>query len=190
MSRTPAMSDACPCDVDCGSSPAIARSSRFDCLRLLARVISHAHGSVRGTAVFLLDCGDQAGEPTHAAGNHLDDMVVAAAVRNIRSASPAWYRLLRGERGEFIVIAQGLADGGTVLGTAARLVHAFDDALQGWHLPIAAEVSVGIALAPQHGATAEALLAAAESGLRDAMRAARCGQRQKRLAIPPPGSGD
>jgi predicted signal transduction protein with EAL and GGDEF domain len=190
MPRTSAMSSACPCDEDCGASPAIARSSRSDCLRLLATVINHAHGGVRGTAVFLLDCDDLAGEPTHAADGHLGDTVVAAAVRNIRSASPAWHRLLRGERGEFIVIAQGLVDGATVLGTAARLVHAFDDALQGWRLPIAAEVSVGIAFAPAHGATAEALLAAAESGLRDAMRAARCGQRQKRRAIPPPGSGD
>lgn len=181
------MSGACPCDEACAPSAAVVRSSRDDCLRLLSTVIDHAPGGVRGTAVFLLDCDDALGGEARKS-LPLDDEVAAEATRRIRAASPAWHRLLRGERGEFIVIAQGLVDGGTVLGTAARLVHAFDDALQSSNRFVSAEVSVGIAFAPQHGARADVLLSAAESGLREAMASARRGQRRRRPRIPPSGS--
>jgi len=175
------MSEACPGDAPCPAPPPIVRSSRPDCVRVLDTVVRHAPGDARGTAVFLLDCSQAPGSRRQVGSRSLDDTVVAEAARRIRAASPTWHRLLRGEQGEFIVIAQGLVDSGTVLGTAARLVHAFDDALQGSELP-SVEVSVGIALASQQGACAEALLSAAEAGLRDAMTAARRGRRRRKLA--------
>jgi hypothetical protein len=181
------MNGACPRE-DAYPPPEIARSSRSDCLALLARIVDHAPGGVRGTAVFLLDCGGTSPDGRPGTCLQLDDAAVAEVARRLDAAAPAWHRLLRGEQGEFIVLAQGLVDGSTVLGTAARLVHAFDDALQGLALPSPAEVSIGIAFAPQHGARAQALLAAAESGLRDAMTTARRGQRRKRPPIPPLGS--
>jgi len=176
------MSGARPCDAPCSPAPFVSSSSRLDCLRVLDTVIGHAAGDGRGTAVFLLDGEDAPANGARARSLPLDDAVVAEAACRIRAAAPAWHRLLRGERGEFIVIVQGLVDGGTVLGTAARLVHAFDDALHRAQLPAPVEVSVGIALAPQQGANAQALLSAAEAGLRDAMAAARRGQRRNRLA--------
>ena len=169
-----------PCAV-----PENARRSRQCCIGLLATVLEHAPGGVRGTAVFLLDCSRADGGE---AAWSLDDAVVAEAARRIRAAAPGWHRLLRGERGEFIVIAQGLVDGGAVLGAAARLVHAFDDALQSSDGAICPEVAIGISFAPQHGARAEAMLAAAESGLRESIAAARLGQRTTLQSIPPLGS--
>lgn len=177
------------CDGDGpGAVPENARRSRECCIALLTTVLEHAPGGVRGTAVFLLDCGCAKGANGRDPASPLSDAVVAEAARRVHAASPAWHRLLRGERGEFIVIAQGLVDGGAVLGAAARLVHAFDDALQSSDMPICPEVSIGISFAPQHGARAEAMLAAAEAGLRESMAAARRGQRTVLQSIPPLGS--
>jgi predicted signal transduction protein with EAL and GGDEF domain len=172
------MSGAWSCDARCAASTAVDRSSRADWLRVLDTVVRHAPGDARGSAVFLLDfeATPDSGGPVDKPP--LDAAIAAEAARRIHAASPAWHRVLRGENDEFIVIAQGLVDGGTVLGTAARLVHAFTETLQHAELP-AVEVSVGIALAPQQGASAPALLAAAEAGLRDAMATARRGRRQK-----------
>jgi predicted signal transduction protein with EAL and GGDEF domain len=154
-----------------------ARQTRADCIEMLSTVIDHAPGSVRGTAVFMLHSERRAGNDADAAW-HVDDDVAANVAQRLAAAAPAWHRLLHGERGEFIVIAQGLFDGGAVLGSAARLVHAYDDALREADLPVVCDVSIGIAFSPQHGGRAEALLSAAESGLRDAMRAARGGKRR------------
>ena len=180
------MSDECMAESACSGAP--ARASRQDCLALLETIIGHAPGGVRGTAVFLLDCDDAAVGGTRGGRPVLDEATAAEAARRIRAASPGWHWMLHGEQGEFIVIAQGLVDGGTVLGTAARLVHAFDEALQGAEPPVTAEVSVGIAFAPQHGMRAESLLAAAESGLREAIGAARRGQRRRVPRVPPSSS--
>lgn len=180
------MNAECSTESACSCDP--ARSSRQHCLAVLETIIGHAPGGVRGTAVFLLDCDDV---PVGAAprGRHpLDDASSAEGARRIRAALPARHRMLRGEQGEIIVIAQGLVDGGAVLGMAARLVHAFDEALQELAPPVAAEVSVGIAFSPQHGMHAESLLAAAESGLREAIGAARRGQRRRRPLVPPSSS--
>ena len=148
---------------------------RDECLALLATVLDHPPGGVRGSALFLLDC----------CGPQLDDAVLAEVERRLRAASPAWHRLLRGDNGEFIVIAQGLVDGGAVLTAAARLVHAFDDALQTSDLPLCPDVAIGISFASQHTARAEAMLAAAESGLRESRAAARLGRRSLSPSNPP-----
>ena len=177
---TPRSDDDARCAV-----PENARRSRQCCIDLLSTVLEHAPGGVRGTAVFLLDCGCTSRDDN---ADRLDDAVVAEAARRLHAASPAWHRLLRGERGEFIVIAQGLVEGAAVLGAAARLVHAFDDALQCSDMAICPEVSIGISFAPQHGARAEALLAAAESGLRESMAGARRGHRTVLHSVPPFGS--
>ena len=107
--------DAAPCDPPASDWPA-----RDGCLALLSTLIEHMPGGARGTAVFLLDC----------CGPRPGDAVIAEVERRLRAASPGWHRLLQGDAGEFVVIAQGLVDGGAVLAAAARLVHAFDDALQ------------------------------------------------------------
>ena len=181
--NTATCNGAAPCAV-----PENARRSRQCCIDLLATVLEHAPGGVRGTAVFLLDCSRAGRADERDADRCLDDAVVAEAARRVRAAAPGWHRLLRGERGEFIVIAQGLVDGGAVLGAAARLVHAFDDALQSSDMAICPEVAIGISFAPQHGARAEAMLAAAESGLRESIATARLGQRTTLQSIPPLGS--
>ena len=167
--------DAGPCE-----PPEDLRSGRDCCLALLAKVIEHLPGGARGTAVFLLDC----------CGPRPDDSVVADVARRLRAASPAWHRLLRGDTGEFIVIVQGLADGSAVLAAAARLVHAFDDALQSSNLALCPDVAIGISFAAHNGARAEALLAAAESGLRESRAVARQGRRSRLVAIPPSRSLD
>ena len=178
------MSD-CRDDAACASAPGPCQAGREACLRLLATIIAHAGGDARGLAVFLLDHGDAPSNVRPPVRPALDEATVAEVSRRLRAVAPAWHRLLRGDRGEFVVIAQGLVDGGTVLGTAARLVHAFDEALQGAETGIDAEVSVGIAFAPQHGARAEALLAAAEASLREASIRARRGLRKRWSAAPP-----
>jgi predicted signal transduction protein with EAL and GGDEF domain len=149
------------------------RLGRGSCLALLDAIVAHSPGGARGTAVFLLDCSCPNGSLVAEQAWRTNDLVVTEAGRRIRAASPAWHRLLRGEGGEFIVIAQGLVDGAAVLGTAARLVHAFDDALQSSDLALCPDVSIGIAYAPQHGAHAQSLLAAAEAGLRESLAAVR-----------------
>ena len=107
---------------------ATERQTRADCIEMLSTVLAHAPGSVRGTAVFMLHSERRAGGDGDAAWC-LDDHVLADVLQRLAAAAPTWHRLLHGERGEFIVIAQGLVDGGAVLGSAARLVHAYDDAL-------------------------------------------------------------
>ena len=161
------------------------RVGRESCLALIDTIIAHSPGGARGTAVFLLDCSGPIGSRGAAQAWRSNDLVVAEAGRRIRAASPCWHRLLRGEGGEFVVIAQGLVDGAAVLGTAARLVHAFDDALQGSDLALCPDVCIGIAYAPQHGAQGPSLLAAAESGLRDSLAAMRAGRRDGESAVPP-----
>lgn len=152
---------------------------RSDCLALLETVLAHPPGGVRGTALFLLDC----------CGPRMTDAVLAEVERRLRAASPAWHRLLRCESGEFIVVAQGLVEGGAVLGAAARLVHAFDDALQTSDLPLCPDVAIGIAFATQHDARAPTMLAAAEASLRESRAASRLGRRGS-LPTLPPGSLD
>ena len=157
-----------------------SNSGRDACLALLATVLAHPPGGARGTALFLLDgCGPPLGDAVH-----------AEIERRLRAASPAWHRLLRGDAGEFVVVAQGLVDGGAVLTAAARLVHAFDEALQSSHLPLCPEVAIGISLASQHAARAEAMLAAAESGLRDSRAATRLGRRGMLAPNPPPDAAE
>lgn len=151
-------------------------SGRDACLALLATVLDHPPGGVRGTALFLLDC----------CGPPLGEAVLAEVERRLRAASPAWHRLLRGDAGEFVVIAQGLVDGGAVLTAAARLVHAFDDAMQTSDLPFCPDVAIGISFASQQTSRAEAMLAAAESGLRDSRAATRLGRRSMLSSNPPP----
>ena len=181
------MSD-CRDDVACAWAPSPCQTGRQACLRLLATLIDHAGGDARGLAVFLLDHGDAPSDVRPPARPSLDQATVIEVSRRLRAVAPAWNRLLRGDHGEFVVIAQGLVDGGTVLGTAARLVHAFDEALQGAETCVDAEVSVGIAFAPQHDARAEVLLAAAEASLREASIRARRGRRKRRPAAPPSDS--
>ena len=174
------MSCACPDDLAPPEPPEGFGQGRAACLALLDAVLAHPPGGVRGSALFLLDC----------CGPRLGDAALAEVERRLRAASPAWHRLLRGDAGEFVVIAQGLVDGGAVLGAAARLVHAFDDALQTSDLPLCPDVAIGIAFAPQHGARAAPMLAAAEASLRESRAAARSGRRGTLPAIPPPGSFD
>lgn len=143
-------------------------TGRNACLDLLATTLAHAPGGARGTALFLLDCC-----------RPLEDAVVAEVERRLRAAAPPWHRLLRGDAGEFAVVAQGLVDGGAVLAAAARLVHAFDDALQVSDLAPCPEVAIGIAFASQPTASAESMLAAAESGLRESRAAIRPGRRRR-----------
>jgi len=148
------------------------RSAREACIEQLATVLAHPPGGVRGTALFLLDC----------CSPQLDELVLAEVECRLSAAAPAWHRLLRSESGEFIVIAQGLLDGGAVLTAASRLVHAFDVALQRADLPLCPDVAIGISFASQHTARAESMLAAAESGLRESRAASRLGRR----GMPPP----
>ncbi len=148
--------------------------ARDACLEALAAVLAHPRGGVRGTALFLLDVCDLP----------LDESVIAEVERRLHAVSPAWHRLLRGAAGEFVVIAQGLMDGGAVLTAAARLVHAFDESLQGADLPLCPEVAIGISFASQHTARAEAMLVAAEASLRESRAATRLGRRP----APPAGS--
>ena len=150
-------------------------SRRDACLELLATVLAHPPGNVRGTALFLLDC----------CGPRLDEAALAEVERRLRAAAPAWHRLLRGDAGEFVVIAQGLVDGGAVLTAAARLVHAFDDALQTADLPLCPDVAIGISFASQASSRAEGMLAAAESGLRESRAANRLGRRGTLSSNPP-----
>lgn len=154
--------------------------ARQACLEMLAAVLAHPHRGERGTALFLLD----------ACYSTLDDGVVAEVERRLRAVSPAWHRLMRGDAGEFVVIAQGLVDGSAVLPAAARLVHAFDEALQGADLPLCPEVAIGISFASQHTARAESMLVAAEQSLRESRAATRLGRRPAPPSGPPqPGSG-
>jgi len=155
------------------ADPPSGDAGRQACLDLLSAVLAHPPGGVHGTALFLLDC----------CGPRLDPEAVAEVERRLRAVLPAWHRLLHGEAGEFVVIAQGLVDGGAVLTAAARLVHAFDDALQTSDLPLGPEVAIGIAFALQHGGRAEAMLKAAEASLRESRIAARLGRRG---TLPPP----
>lgn len=174
------MSCACPDDAAPPGPTGGTGQGRAACLAMLDAVLAHPPGGVRGSALFLLDCCDP----------RLDDAVLAEVERRLRAAAPAWHRLLRGDAGEFVVIAQGLVDGGAVLGAAARLVHAFDDALQTSDLPLCPDVAIGIAFAPQHGARAAPMLAAAEASLRESRAASRLGRRGTLPAIPPLGPFD
>jgi GGDEF domain-containing protein len=150
-----------------------ADAGREACLALLATVLAHPPGGVHGTALFLLDC----------CGPRLDEAAIAEVERRLRAVLPAWHRLLRSDAGEFVVVAQGLVDGGAVLTAAARLVHAFDDALQTSDLPLCPDVAIGIAFASQHGGRAEPMLKAAEASLRESRAATRLGRRG---TLPPP----
>ena len=170
----------CARRMDASSPLPPGNAGRNACLGLLATVLDHSPASVRGTALFLLDC----------CGVRLDESASAEVERRLRAASPAWHRLLRGDAGEFVVIAQGLMDGGAVLTAAARLVHAFDDALQTADLPSCPDVAIGISFASQHTARAGAMLAAAESGLRESRAAMRLGRRSTLRSIPPLGPCD
>jgi predicted signal transduction protein with EAL and GGDEF domain len=161
--------------VDAAPSDPPGNTGRDACLVLLATVLAHPPGGTRGTALFLLDC----------CGPQLDDTVFAEVERRLHAAAPAWHRLLRGGKGEFVVIAQGLVDGGAVLTAAARLVHAFDDALQNSDLPLCPDVAIGISFAAKHTAHAEAMLAAAESGLRESRAATRLGRHTMLPQNPP-----
>ncbi len=173
------MSCACPDDL-APPEPTEGAQGRAAGLALLDAVLAHPPGGVRGTALFLLDC----------CGPRLNAAVLAEVERRLRAASPAWHRLLRGDAGEFFVIAQGLVDGGAVLGAAARLVHAFDDALQTSDLPLCPDVAIGIAFAPQHGARAAPMLAAADASLRESRAASRRGRRGSLPPIAPLESFD
>lgn len=161
----------CARRLDAESSQPPDNGGRAACLSLLSTVLAHPDGGARGAALFLLDCCDP----------RLDDTVLAEVERRLRAASPPWHRLLIGDSREFMVIAQGLMDGGAVLTAAARLVHAYDEALQSADLPLCPDVAIGISFASQHTARAETMLAAAEAGLRESRAATRLGRR----GIPP-----
>jgi len=171
MARCARTAMNCARRVDTAPSQPSGNGGRAACLSLLATVLAHPDGGARGAALFLLDCCDP----------RLDDAVLAEVERRLRVASPPWHRLLIGDAREFIVIAQGLMDGGAVLTAAARLVHAYDEALQSADLPLCPEVAIGISFASQHTARAETMLAAAEAGLRESRAATRLGRR----GIPP-----
>ncbi len=161
------MSCVCLRDVGPCDPPEGVRPDRDCCLALLSTVIGHLPGGPRGTAVFLLDC----------CGARPGAAVLTEVTRRLRAAGPAWHRLMQCETGEFFVVAQGLVDGGAVLAAAARLVHAYDDALQSSDLALCNDVAIGISFALQNRARAEPLLAAAESALRESRAFARQGRR-------------
>lgn len=171
---------SCLCLHDGGSCdpPDGVRPDRACCLALLSTVIGSLPGGARGTAVFLLDC----------CGTRPGVAVLTEVARRLRAACPVWHRLLHCATGEFFVVAQGLVDGGAVLAAAARLVHAFDDALQSSHLALCTDVAIGISCAFQNRAHAEPLLAAAESALRESRAVARQGRRSGLAPIPRLGS--
>lgn len=154
----------------------LPRRSRASCLELLAVVLEHPPAGVRGTAVFVID-SDRRPSGVAGARHRFGEDVLAEVARRLGAAAPPWHRLALTDADEFIVIAQGLADGSALLAAAARLVHAYDDALDVAGLQGLGDASVGIAFAPQHGRRADSLLAAAEHGLREALAAARQGKR-------------
>jgi len=140
---------------------------RAACIELLGELLNASNGGPLGVALFVLDCNGTPA-PRGVRSAQRSDRLAADIARRLRASAPLWHRLLRGDDDEFIVIAQGMVDGAAVLATAARLVHAFDDALHVAEAPDRPDVSIGIAYAPQHGRNAHALLEAAQASLRDA----------------------
>lgn len=143
------------------------------CVDQLATVLGRGPGEPHSTAVFLLDCAAVCDAGGHALPWHIDASASFEVAHRLRRAAPTWHRLLRSDEGAFLVVVQGMVDGRSVLGTAARLVHAFDDALHALNLADCIDPAIGIAVAPPHGARADALLAAAAFDLRDSMAFAR-----------------
>ena len=133
------------------------------CLELVSAVMAQIP-SGRGSVVFLLGY-DRSGEPLYESDPLQELGALDPLAQRLSTCAEFWHRIVPGEHGEFFVIAQGLADGGAVLASAARLVHGLTEAIS-----FAAEVFIGIALFPQHGATTEALLSAAGKSLDDAKR--------------------
>ena len=138
-------------------------SRRSDCLELVSAVMAQVP-SGRGSVVFLLDY-DRSNEPVYETDPLQELGALDRVAQRLSTCAEFWHRIVPGDHGEFVVIAQGLVDGGAVLASAARLVHGLTEAIS-----FAAEVFIGIAMYPQHGATTQALLRAAELSLDEAKR--------------------
>ena len=158
--------------------------SRAACIELLWTALEHTAHSQRRLAVLVLDC-DRFNLINDAYGFAVGDLVLHETARRIRRAAPARHRLLRAGGDEFLLVVEGMADPQVPLAIAQSLVDAFNEPLDVSGQPIYTGVSIGIALSPEHGARPEALLGAAECGLREAKKA---GRRTARMYDPQIGA--
>lgn len=142
--------------------PELSPPSRSGCVELISAVMAEVPGA-RGLVVFILDYERLSGAPCQF--DPLQFGMLDRLAQRLSTCAEFWHRIVKGEHGELVVIAQGLVDSGTVLESAARLLHGFTE-----ELSFAAEAFIGIAVYPKQGATAEELLLAAEKSLVDAKR--------------------
>ncbi|MBC7499403.1 MAG: bifunctional diguanylate cyclase/phosphodiesterase [Herminiimonas sp.] len=150
-----------------------AAPSRAACIEMIEQACTRSPDNGAEIAVFMLDC-DSFAMINDAYGYGIGDLVLAEVFKRIRSTLPGQQNVLRAGEDAFAILIDGIADPTTALAVGARFVDAFDAPLITRGQTIYTGVSVGIALASLNILKPEALLAAAESGLREAKRVGRC----------------
>lgn len=112
-------------------------------------------------------------------GHEAGDRVLKIVARELRATSRSDDFIARGGGDEFVIVMEGAGEA-----AAVSLARRFNEALRDAHLEIAGaptriSVSIGIAVAPEDGRSADALLQAADQ----AMYAAKAERRRQRIRV-------
>jgi diguanylate cyclase (GGDEF)-like protein len=137
--------------------------------RALALAITHAARTQSPAAVLFMDLdgfkavNDQRG---HAVGDVLLREVAARIMACVREDD----LLARYGGDEFVVLLEQLTDPGVVHAIATRVIEALSRSFAADGLTVHLSVSIGVALFPEHGGSAEELLACADTAMYEAKR--------------------
>jgi diguanylate cyclase (GGDEF)-like protein len=137
--------------------------------RALELAIAHAARAHSPAAVLFMDLdgfktvNDQRG---HAVGDLLLREVAARIMTSVREDD----LLARYGGDEFVVLLEQLTDPHVVHAIASRVIEALSHPFSADGLTVRLSVSIGVALFPEHGASAEELLACADAAMYEAKR--------------------
>ncbi|WP_170265807.1 sensor domain-containing protein [Thiohalocapsa marina] len=141
----------------------------------LAQALVAAADRQRGLAVLLLDL-DRFRHVNDAHGQAIGDALLQAVAERLRRQLPSPGHLSRLAGDEFLIVLPDLAPAqaeAEAIGVCERLLQALSAPFDLAGRSLSATASLGVALYPQHGADAEALLLNASIALREAERSGR-----------------
>jgi diguanylate cyclase (GGDEF)-like protein len=130
----------------------------------LAHALARARTDGREVAVIFLDL-DRFKNVNDTLGHDAGDLLLRAAADLLRSATGVTDTVARLGGDEFAVIVEDLPDVGAVARALSRIRQAFEQPVTIAGEELLIRVSVGVACGPADGATAEALLAAADRAM-------------------------
>ncbi|HUW01610.1 MAG TPA: EAL domain-containing protein [Acidimicrobiales bacterium] len=136
----------------------------------LERAVTHGARAQQPIGVLFIDL-DEFKNLNDSLGHQAGDDLLKATARCLEDACRAEDTVARLSRDEFVVLMPYLTDRDAIVGIARRLLDAMDEPADLNGTLMRNPASIGVAVYPEDGETAEALLTAADSAMRRAKHA-------------------